>query len=239
MTDTTDLGTIYSFGQRRAPGGTFPPPAGGGGGGGPPDIIGVEPEEVELNPEPPPTHPCDDPETALPWNTDAAAAAAVAAFRQAAAALGGADAPNGSPVLTNREFGRAFGVNANGAVYGNTVHWGDPPNPAAPNDPVHMTINFVGVPPSEYVGFAHTHIDGNGQVSERDWTTFTSTNNFVRSDTGRSDQTFYLYIIAVGQNGQPDKIYVYADGPRSATDPNPPQPTAMGPEVNPDAQPCP
>lgn len=72
MTDTTNLGTIWVVGQRRAPGGTFPPPAGGGGGGGPPDIIGVEPEEVELNPEPPPTHPCDDPATALPWNVDAA-----------------------------------------------------------------------------------------------------------------------------------------------------------------------
>jgi hypothetical protein len=102
-----------------------------------------------------------------------------------------------------------------------------------------MTINFVGIPPSEYVGFAHTHIDGNGHVSDRDWTTFTSTNNFVRSQTGRSDQTFYLYIIGVGQNGQPDTIYVYADGPRGAADPNPPQPTAVGPEVNPDAQPCP
>lgn len=142
-------------------------------------------------------------------------------------------------MLTNREFGRAFGVNANGGVYGNSVHWGDPPDPARPDEPLSMTINFVGIPPSEYVGFAHTHVDGNGHVSDWDWTTFTSTNNFVRSETGRGDQTFYLYIIAVGQNGQPDKIYVYADGPRSAASPNPPKPTAVGQEVNPDAQPCP
>lgn len=150
MTDQqpTPVDDIIVVGQRRRPGGSFPPASGGGGGGL--GEGGVEQDELDPDGQPSggASDPCANPDTAVPWNADAAAAAAVAAFLQAAAQLGGADAPGGTPSLANREFG---------------------------------------------VGLA---------------------------------------------SGNPTGIFVYQDGPRSATSANPARPTTVGPEVNPDAQPC-
>lgn len=46
MTDTSNLGTIWVVGQRRAPGGNFPP-ASGAGGGGPGEDGGIHQDEVD------------------------------------------------------------------------------------------------------------------------------------------------------------------------------------------------
>ena len=86
MTDVTDLGEIEVRGQRRRPGGSFPrPPGSGTGGGGGGNEGGVEQNELDPNqPEQPPSEPhrCDNPETALDWNADAAAAEALRRMQQ-------------------------------------------------------------------------------------------------------------------------------------------------------------
>lgn len=98
-------GDVWAVGQRRRPDGSFPPP--GGGGGIPGDDGGVHQDEVDPDPDDPPwspPHPCDDPETALPWNADAAAAAAAAAMMAKAASLGSSFTDRGvwSPSLSWR-----------------------------------------------------------------------------------------------------------------------------------------
>ena len=115
MTDTppTELDPVIVTGQRRQANGSFPPASGSGGYSEPPE--GPVPIEVEEGEEPTlPRNPCADPQTALPWNADAAGAGSVEKFLQKAAFLGGPDAPNGSPVLTHREFARALERNADG-----------------------------------------------------------------------------------------------------------------------------
>lgn len=91
MTDTTtDLGTIWVVGQRRAPGGNFPP-ASGTGGGGPGDDGGVHQDEVDPDgggQDGPAIDPCASPDTALEWNADAAAAEAKREFERQAAERG-------------------------------------------------------------------------------------------------------------------------------------------------------
>lgn len=61
MTDTTDLGTIWVVGQRRAPGGTFPS---GGSGGGAGDDGWIHQNEVSMEDPNPPSQidPCADPD---------------------------------------------------------------------------------------------------------------------------------------------------------------------------------
>lgn len=198
MTDTTNLGTIWVVGQRRAPGGTFPPPAGGGGGGGPPDIIGVEPEEVELNPEPPPTHPCDDPATALPWNVDAAAAAAAAEFDR----LGRAAGEDG---INDRERGAYLFRRGDGSV-------GFGPLPIAEGPLFSEGGEFVSsglgdIDPGSVVGFIHSHPQGSHRLSgpsprvgleEGDLGFF---NNYLVPLMANNDATPRLYIVARNEVG--------------------------------------
>ena len=238
MTDPThELDEVVVTGQRRRPGGVFP--AGPGGGGGSGDDGGAHQNEVEdpgaQPPEPPPPHPCENPDTAVPWNADAAAAAAIAAFRQAAAALGGADAPGGVPNLGRREFGRGLARGSGGSVSGNAVSWG---NPTGPDGVSSMTLDMTGIGALDYIGDVHSHPNGNPLPSQADWDGFMHSNQQARN-AGRTQDTFYLYIITVDSSGNPTGIRVYQDGPRSANSPNPDRPTSTGPEVNPDAQPCP
>lgn len=225
------------MGQRRIPGGTFPP---GGGGGIPGDDGGVHQDEVDPDGsggDGPQINPCLDPATALPWNADAEGAAAVAAFLQAASNLGFADAPNGTPSLGNREFGRGLARGPNNTVWGNAVSWGVPPVP--PSTTSSMTVDFTGISFYDYLGDVHSHPNGNPLPGQEDWDGFMSNNEAARAQAGRTSETFYLYIVTVDQNGNPSGIYVYQDGPRAAGSADPARPTAVGPELNPDAQPCP
>ncbi|WP_346927426.1 hypothetical protein [uncultured Arthrobacter sp.] len=110
MTDTTDLGTIYVVGQRRAPGGAFP--SGGSGGGGGDDGGGIQQNEVSDDPNSPSPgfDPCADPTTALEWNADAAAAEAKREFERQAA-------ERGDDGLFSREWYAFLYEDATGRVY--------------------------------------------------------------------------------------------------------------------------
>ncbi len=88
MTDTgspSELDEIVVTGQRLQPNGLFPPGPGGGGPGGggsggdhqnQVDDPGTQPSQ------PAAPHPCEDPETAIDWNADAAAAEAKKEFER-------------------------------------------------------------------------------------------------------------------------------------------------------------
>lgn len=232
-------GDVVITGQRRQADGTFPSPAGGGG-GIPGDDGSIHQEEVD--PDPPdwpysPPHPCDDPETALPWNADAAGAGSGDAFVSKAAGVGDTDPQTGMPTLANREFGRGLARGPNGSVWGNAV---TPGPDRDPNDPTsRMTINMDGISYWDYIGDAHSHPNGNPLPSQEDWDGFIFNNNEARLRAGRTSETFYMYITTVGPDGLPDKTYVYQDGPRASGSPDPARPAQIGPEVNPNAQPCP
>lgn len=147
MTDTTtDLGTIWVVGQRRAPGGTFPPASGAGTGSSGGDG-GVEPELVDPDPEDPPwspPHPCDDPETAREWNADAAAAEAKREFERQAA-------ERGDDGLFSREWHAFLYEDATGRVYVGPVSAGSQ-GAVAPDT--------TGMTPDNLVGFIHNHPGG-------------------------------------------------------------------------------
>lgn len=181
-----------------------------------------------------PVDPCADPVAALPWNADAAAAASVADFLAAALNLGFADAPGGSPTLSNREFGRGLGMGPGSNVWGNAVSWGPPVTPGSSSS---MTVDMTGITWLNYHGDIHSHPNGNQLPSQQDWNGFMYNNNQARLN-GRTGDTFSLYIVVVDPNGGPLTIRVYQDGPRQANSPAPPRPTNVGQEVNPDAQPC-
>lgn len=236
MTDVTDLGEIVVTGQRRQPNGGFPV-AGGGGGGGGGDTGAPQQNEVSPNdPLPPETfNPCANVATALPWNADAAAARAVPAYLAAAASLGFADAPNGSPRLSNREFARGLSRGPNGTVNGGAISWG-PPIP--PGETGTVDVDVTGIDAFNYLGDAHSHPGGNPLPSVGDWAGFMSNNRAART-AGRTSEYFYTYIFAVNSDGVTGTTYVYRDGPRAANSADPPKPTTVGAEVNPDAQPCP
>lgn len=236
MTDPTNVDEIVVVGQRRRYSHeAFP----GGGSGGDPNDGGTSPDiRDEADPSENPYQvpdPCADPQTALPWNADAEAAASVADFLARAALLGGADAPNGVPRLSNREFGRGLFRGSGSSVEGNTVTLGDP---IAPGSTVAtITINMDGITNYNYLGDVHSHPFGTSIPTQADWDGFMGYNRIAR-EAGRTDETFYLYIVVVDQNGNPSSIRVYQDGPRAADSADPPRPTTIGPEVNPDAQPC-
>lgn len=234
MTDPTNVDEIVVVGQRRRYSHETFPSAGSGGdpndGGTTPDV------RDELDPSENPYQvpdPCADPQTALPWNADAEAAASVADFLQAAAALG--DTRNGAAHLGNREFGRMLSRGSGSSVVGNGVSWGDPPDPSG--NVATMTIGTDGITNLNYIGDIHTHPFGTAIPSQRDWDGFLANNAIARA-AGRTQETFYLYIVTIDQYGNPSSIRVYQDGPRAQGSPDPARPTTEGPEVNPDAQPC-
>lgn len=242
MTDQppTNPGDVWATGQRRQPNGLFPRPGGGGGGGGGGDDGETHQQEVGDEDPTPGTYvdPCSSPATGLPWNADAAGAAAPAKFLLKAAEIGFGDAPNGVPNLLNREFGAFLIRGSDQAIGVGPVTPGNARNQADPNWVSTLTIDPAGVTAANYQGDVHSHPNGNPLPSQEDWDGFINNNNQARQ-AGRTDESFFMYVIAVDQSGGPSKIYVYEDGPRAVGSSNPPRPTSASPEVNPDAQPCP
>jgi hypothetical protein len=238
----TTVEGITVVGQRRVASGLGFPirPSGGGGGGGtsggeeentlPDDPNWGQPELLVQDP-------CANPASALAWNADAAGAGAVAKFLLKAAELGFADAPGGTPSLLNREFGAYLTRGSGSSVTTGPVTAGPPRNQTDPNAVSEIIIDTTGVTTLNYQGDVHSHPNGNPLPSQADWVGFMATNNDARK-AGRTNETFFMYVIAIDQNGGPPKIYVYQDGPRAANSAVPPRPTEVGPEVNPDAQPC-
>lgn len=149
----------------------------------------VDPDTPSIDDETGLIDPCARPETAIPWNADAAAAASVGAFRQAAADLGGADAPGGIPNLGQREFGRGLYRNSSGAIVGNAVSWGGPPDEDGVST---FDLNMSGITNLSYIGDAHSHPNGNPLPSQEDWDGFMVNNNLARDPGQRVNDTFYL-----------------------------------------------
>lgn len=230
MTDT--LPDIVVVGQRRRSSShAFPPASGSAGYSEPPE--GPIPIEVEEGEEPTlPPDPCSNPETALPWSADAAGAAAVGKFLQKAAEIGFADAPGGVPSLLNREFG-AFLIRGSGQSIELT-----PVTAGLAGSPADLTLELHNTTPYNYQGDVHSHPFGNPLPSQADWNGFMA-NNLAARNVGRTGETFFMYIVAANPNGGPPTIHVYQDRPRAAGSADPAKPTEEGPEVNPNAQPCP
>lgn len=213
--------------QRRAPGGTFPSPAGAGGGGGVPDIIGVEQDEVELNPELPPTHPCGDPETALEWNADAAAAAAAREFTKRAEAQ--------DEDLNTREWGAFLYRNADGSVRVGPINSG-PEFQFGGNGTVPLIEDG---PRSDIVGFVHSHNSGGhlpssgndvepGDIQVLDFWIGESQNASMR-----------MYIVAPNQGPAGYEPYNQINVYNSTNAREARNTFTNGPEINPEGEPCP
>lgn len=159
-------------------------------------------------------------------------------FLAKAAEIGFADAPNSLPSLLNREFGSFLIRGPGQSMSIGPVTPGGARDQTDPNWVSTLTIDPTGVTALNYQGDVHSHPNGNTLPSQADWNGFMTSNRAAR-DAGRTGETFYMYIVVPGQNGGPPTIRVYQDGPRAANSPDPARPTEEGPEVNPDAQPCP
>ncbi len=222
MTDVTDLGEIEVRGQRRRPGGSFPrPPGSGTGGGGGGNEGGVEQNELDPNqPEQPPSEPhrCDNPETALDWNADAAAAEALRRMQQDA----------NDPLLDRRERCMVLVRNDSGNVDAVNLDVG-PPGAG--------TCNFIldGVNPANLVGLIQSH-PGTGPYpsspDRRD--VYPHFQNLVAQAGGPSTGLRFYMAGTHSRNQAPRlQIHVYNQTNMDGDEDNP------GPEVNPDAMPCP
>lgn len=223
MTDTTtDLGTIWVVGQRRAPGGTFPPASGAGTGSSGGDG-GVEPELVDPDPEDPPwspPHPCDDPETAREWNADAAAAEALRRFQTDA----------NDPLLDGRERGTVlYRSPATGVIHLGVLSVGASMAGSVAPD-------LTGIDPAWIIGDVHSHPGSGPYPSSWDRTELFPWFEGQISAAGGDPGNFRMYMVGTrtGPDGQSRlEIRVYDRSNLNGDEQNP------GPEVNPDALPCP
>lgn len=217
MTDTApsfELEGVTVVGQRRQPNGSFP----AGPGGGSNESGGVNQWELEEeNPLPPDegggSHPCDDPETALDWNADAAAAEAKRQFEAKAAELG-------DDGLYEREFGAQIYQRPDGSMYLGPVTWGDP-----------MTGTFAfdesGATQGNLIGEIHSHPGGNTVPSAADWAR-------VDAWSGWTNRNFRSDVVARDTSDPNSSFAIRAYDTTSDRDVD-----ANGPEVNPEAVPCP
>lgn len=227
MTDT--LPDVEVVGQRRWPGGSFPGGGGGGGAGDPdhPVLLG-DPLEPGLAPETI-AHPCDD-SRALDWNADAAAAEAAKEFARLAAARIPPE------TLNDREWGAYLYRAPDGSIHIGPIALGPPFSNGGVG-----TVNppTAGLDPSTIVGSIHSHGSGNHIPSDgnEQFPGDIDHLNGLVAFSGNSSARLYI----VAQNQGPadfvpyNQINVYnqatAQAARSSFTP--------GPEVNPDAEPCP
>lgn len=220
MTDTTNLGDIFVVGQRRRPGGAFPSGGGGSGGGGQGENPGDEQNEITDPEYVPPPNPCDNPEAALEWNADAAAAAAKREFEARAAA-------RGDTGLYSREWHAFIYQASDGSMY---------LGPVVPGTINSVTPDTTGMTPDNLIGFIHNHPGGGLNPSGDDWAGFDSLYNWVaRWSSGGTARANRLrqYIIARDTTvpNSPMAIRVFNNTSDRSAD-------ATAPEVNPEGQPC-
>jgi len=222
MTDVTELGDLVIVGQRRRPGGSFPPGSSGGGGGtGAPN----QNELGEAGPEEPQPHPCDNPDTALEWNADAAAAEALRRMKRFAQLVHNEDS------FANREYGTLLCQRADGAIIIGEIRHGDPMIDG--NGNATGNLPNVNIPPdgcglgTTILAMVHTHVSGSGAPSVADisWIPYI---NSVRGGDSRGR----IYITAFDGSAYRTYIYDHTNAQHAADTGN------VGPEVNPDAQPC-
>lgn len=222
MTDTTNLGTIWVVGQRRAPGGNFPP-ASGAGGGGPGEDGGVHQDEVDPDgggPSGPALDPCSSPDTALEWNADAAAAEALRRMQ--------ADAND--PLLDGRERGIVIYLDASTQ----TVRLGN--MAVGPDMGGAVTPDLTGIAGGSIIGFIHSHPGSGPYPSGPDRTSLFPFFQDTITSGGGNAARFRLYMVGTRADpGGPARlqIRVYDVSNLNGDEDNP------GPEVNPDGEPCP
>jgi len=220
------LPPIDVVGQRRVPGGIFPPASGSSGGG--PGEGGIHQNELDPDnpgPDPSPPHPCDNPETALAWNADAAAATAAAALMASAASL------NDGSSLANREFGAQLYRGLGNSVRITPVSVGDP---AVAGEIPSVGIEWFDANAGNWMGDIHNHPSGDGRLSDGEWANFV---NFLSSMSATNPERIYdlanisVYVVVLDPSAANGcRIYAYnRDTPYDT----------LGQEVNPDAQPCP
>lgn len=225
MTDPTppsQLDDIVVVGQRRQPNGLFPPASGAGGGGIPGDDGGIHQDELDPDnpsPDPSPPHPCDNPETALEWNADAAAAEALRRFQDDA----------NDPLLDGRERHFVIYRDSTGQIRLGNIAVG-------PNMGGEVTPDMTGINMGDVVGTIHSHPGSGPYPSGPDRTNFTDFWQEQIGDAGGDAARFRIYVVGTRADpGGPARlqIRVYNQTNLDGDEANP------GPEVNPNGEFCP
>jgi len=249
MTDTgppTQVDDIVVQGQRRRPGGAFPEPfsgTGGGGneGGGSPAIE----DELDTGEGGPFTsgHPCASPETALEWNTDAAAAQTVKDLLQFART----EHPDEQDFY-EREYGAVLWQMPDGSIVRGPMRAGEVTfyEAATSGDPeTRGTVALDWTPPAPgalVIGTVHTHGAGSFLPSgsnrdSDDQGVLTYTQALRNFQSGATDSRARLYVAArefgVGATPGPVRTTIYNEQNREAA-----LGGTSGPDINPDGQPC-
>lgn len=233
MPEETPVDEIVVVGQRRRyTHETFPSRGSGGGDGG-----FIEPEEVGDGTEPPPTtpDPCADPETALEWNADAAAAEALRQMVDKANLMDG--------FLGRREFGAVLYRQLDGSVGIGNITWGLPFDQPDPETGLaYVELDYSDIPPGSIIGSIHTHNAGSflpsGDPSglNGDWGHYNGLRTNVQGAGGNPDLV-RIYVAAQNFGSGSNithGIRFYDNRNRTAA-----LGGQEGPEVNPEAQPCP
>lgn len=183
------------------------------------------------------TDPCANPETALDWNADAAAAEAAREFERRASTR------NPPETLNNREWGVALFEMPDGrVVLGNITHSAYTFQNPGPDGRVSVAIDWTAPAGGVLVGMAHSHSAGSHLPSGSSPTSDDQDSlryiRDVRSQIGLNPDQARIYIIALttGPAGasQYAKVSVYNHQNQQAAIAG-----TEGPEVNPEAQPCP
>jgi hypothetical protein len=210
-------------GQRRRSGGSFPSGSGGGGGirG---DDGGVHQDEVDPDgggPNGPAMDPCANPDTALPWNADAAAAEGLRRMQEDA----------GDPLFDSRERSVVIARNPlTGQIFLGNMRVGEP-------FAGEVGFDMTGIDPAHIIGLMHSHAGSGPYPSGPDRTSLFPYWAGQISQAGGNPSQLNLYMAGTRADypGAPSRlqIRVYDETNLSGDENNP------GPEVNPDAQPCP
>lgn len=225
MTDTgppTNPGDIWVTGQRLQPDGSFPP---GPGGRGPIDpgtpVVPFDPLEPPPPSDTPIWHPCDDPDRAREWNADAAAAEALRRMQ--------ADAND--PLLDARERSFVIARNpATGQIFLGNMLVGVPRAGEA-------SFDMAGIDPAHIIGLMHSHPGSGPYPSGPDrQSLYPYWRNQILEAGGNPNQ-LRLYMVGTHNDASGARLQIQVYDHRNM-DPEP-GPENPGPEVNPDAQPCP
>lgn len=237
MTDPFPVGDIWVVGQRRASSSQPFPTRGGGTSGSGDDGGGIHQNEVnESDPnEPYGVDPCADPALAPEWNADAAAAEAAKEFARRASQR------NPPETLNTREWGCYLYRASDGTIRLGPITYGLEFSSGGVGS---VGLSFDGIDPGTIIGSVHSHGSGSHLPSSG------TTGNpgdiqhlfgmaaWVAAHGGNSSEV-RLYIVA--QNQGPagfspyNQINVYnQQNAQQARDTFTP-----GPEVNPEAAPCP
>ncbi|MFN4297829.1 MAG: hypothetical protein ACK4FB_13420 [Brevundimonas sp.] len=227
--DVTEVEGITIVGQRRSePGQSFPSQ--------PPPFVPPIFDEIEpVPPEDP--GPCDTPETRREWNADAAAAKTAKEFVDHAAAR------NPSETLNHREWGAALFEMPDGTIVRGTITHSQYTfqNPG-PSGRVSVPIDWTAPAGGVLIGMIHSHNAGSHLPSGSSPDEFDLANlayiRDLRTFLGLNPDDARIYIVALttGPAGHESyaKITVYDHTNQEAAIQD-----EEGPEVNPDAQPCP